>query len=95
MYKRYVRLAIYTDSLTLSIHIILLRIWCTAIFNKNFCFFYVETAKIIRIDKCNENLNVAAIRKYFRRHDNDSLAGKKRFTYTVNLFQTRYNAVCL
>ena len=39
------------------------------------------TAKIIRGDKCNENLNVAAIQRNFRRHSNDSIAGEKSFLY--------------
>ena len=53
----------------------------TAIFNKNFWFFYVGTTKIIRGDKGNGNLNVAAIQRYFRRHGNDSMAGEKSFLY--------------
>ena len=58
-----------------------MRIISTAILNKNFRFFYVGTAEIIRGDKGNENLNVAAIQIYFRRHGNDSMAGEKSFLY--------------
>ena len=43
--------------------------------------FYVGTANIIRGDKGNENLNVAAIQRYFRCHGNDSMAGEKSFLY--------------
>ena len=46
-----------------------------------FFFFYVRTAKIIRRDKGNENLNVAAIQRYFHRHSSDSMAGQKSFLY--------------
>ena len=50
-------------------------------FKKNIYFFNVGTAKIIRREKGNENLNVAAIQRYFRRHGNDSMAGEKSFLY--------------
>ena len=43
--------------------------------------FYVGVAKIIRGDKGNEKLNVAAIQRYFRCHGNDSMAGEKSFLY--------------
>ena len=43
--------------------------------------FYVGTANIIRGDKGNENLNVAAIQRYFRCHGNDSMAREKSFLY--------------
>ena len=56
-------------------------VWWTAIFDKNFCFFYVGTAKIIRGEKGNENLNVAEIQRYFHRYDNYSMPGEKSFLY--------------
>ena len=46
-----------------------------------FVFFYVGTAKIIRGEKGNENLNVAEIQRYFHRYDNYSMPGEKSFLY--------------
>ena len=42
-------------------------------------FFYVATPKIIRGDKGNENLNVAAIQRYSRPHGKCCMAGEKSF----------------
>ena len=39
------------------------------------------TARIIRGDKGNENLKVAAIQRYFRGHDNGSMAREESFLY--------------
>ena len=44
-------------------------------------FVYVGTAKIIRGDRGNENLNVAETQRYFRCRGNDSVAGDKCFLY--------------
>ena len=39
------------------------------------------TAFLVRSDRGNENLNIAAMQRFFRRNCNDSMAGYKSFMF--------------
>ena len=41
----------------------------------------IGTAKVVRADRGTENVNIAAMQRFFRINDNDSMAGQKSFLY--------------
>lgn len=45
------------------------------------CFYVVGTARVIRADRGTENLNIAALQRFYRLHDRDSMAALKSFLY--------------
>ena len=61
------------------------------------------TARVIRGDAGNENLNVAGIQRFFRCNQNDSMAGERSFLFgkstsnQVNdtYFEERENIKCI
>ena len=49
--------------------------------NSYYSDVYLGTARRIRGDNGTENLNIAGIQRYFRRHGSDSFVGVKSFQF--------------
>lgn len=50
------------------------------------------TARVVRADRGTENVNIAAIQRFFRLNDNDSMAGQKSFLYGRSTANQRIEA---
>ena len=50
------------------------------------------TTRVIRADMGTENVSVAAIQRFFRRADDDGLAGEKSFLYGKSVSNQRIEA---
>ena len=50
------------------------------------------TPRIIRADGGTENVNIAALQRFFRRNGTDAIAGEKRFLYGKSVTNQRIEA---